>query len=73
MKVTEWFEPTVKPVHPGVYELEDLPYPFLYWDGEAWYGAMLRPEHWPVTGGVRVEFGKGYQATCRWRGLADKP
>jgi hypothetical protein len=76
MKVTQWFEPTVKPVHVGVYEFEGLLCPFLYWDGKAWWGSEIHPAAWCDFGrwrGFRYEFGTDYPSVCRWRGLADKP
>jgi hypothetical protein len=47
MKKTKWFPADVKPVHVGVYEVQnmygsDLPNLFNYWTGKRWTGAMER-------------------------------
>lgn len=74
--VTQWFGPDHKPVRPGIYELEGLSGPYLFWsiEQQAWLGALMSPDdftgtRWMVT----HPFGTGYPATCRWRGLAKEP
>lgn len=67
-KYTDWFPPEIKPVHVGVYELEDLPYPFHYWDGARWFGAGARGEKIRLYA-EQVDYG----CRVRWRGLSEKP
>ena len=61
-KKTEWFEPTVKPVHVGEYEAKDPEHPnwpfaeYATWDGKKW-----------VNGdGKKIKIAK-------WRGLKEDP
>ena len=74
MIVTQWFEPTERPVYRGVYELEGLPYPFLEWDGAAWGGATRTLDRGTDDMYMnKMPFGQEYPARCRWRGLAENP
>ena len=51
MKITDWFDAEIKPVHRGVYQLQDLfrehKYFYAHWDGYCWrieneHGSPLR-------------------------------
>lgn len=75
MKLTDWFPHTVRPVHVGVYELEDLPYPFHFWTGEYWSGAGknyydvdAQDSESSMTNNTDVKEG-AYPYGLRWRGV----
>jgi len=73
--VTLWFQPTVKPVHVGVYQIyarsishEQL---YRYWDGTHWYLGHNSPRKAAQKAEVRlVVFADGL---LPWRGLKHKP
>jgi hypothetical protein len=63
--VTQWFHPSVRPVHVGYYETRR---PFvgemvLYWDGYGWRAS----EHSPSS-----RFSVMFFVLREWRGLAQK-
>jgi hypothetical protein len=68
MKLTQWHDGSVKPVHEGVYE-RDLP--FGVWK------AKFRNGKWLDSGFDWLEVlgqqGISKYQNCRWRGLATKP
>lgn len=75
-KVTEWFPAKVKPVRPGVYEVEGVTFPFHYWTGFYWLmAADTRPEGFQgVRPADREPMPSGtYLDRNRWRGLATRP
>ncbi len=70
-KLTDWFPPGVKPVHPGIYEtyhfINNQKYEgYSKWTGQYW---TLRD---PEINQVKYFIGKGHQMKY-WRGLAEKP
>lgn len=72
MKVSDWFPPEVKPTIPGVYEIQNLRYPFYWWTGKEWLGACSTPEEWDEEPGEGCRETEFVEAFC-WRGLAEKP
>ncbi|WP_186263311.1 hypothetical protein [Burkholderia gladioli] len=73
-KVTEWYPASVKPVHVGVYEIQDgtsdIFGPFYsYWNGSRFGWRSALPEH------AFLMRKKDTMAlpVIRWRGLAEKP
>jgi hypothetical protein len=73
--VTEWFSPAIKPVHKGAYKMEDLPYPFHYWNGAKWLElAEKSPLDFKKDAIKSAPIARGgYTDRQRWRGLASDP
>jgi len=76
MIVTQWFEPTMRPCYSGIYELQGIPYPFLWWNGAEWNYPAETPKQCADAHRIKHDslphsFGSGYPARCKWRGLAE--
>jgi len=72
-ELTPWFPGSVKPVHIGVYETDDvLPDDacFQHWNGTFWGLCSWSAEHAATRGQARGV--SGFQES-NWRGLAKKP
>lgn len=63
MKLTEWYEAEMKPVHLGAYQVQDLfrdgKYFYAYWNGTHW---LIENEQ-----GTKLRF--QYR---RWRGVSEE-
>lgn len=74
LKLTPWFTPEIKPVHPGVYETElrgrsfdqHIEFGYSYWTGLFWGNNQPTP-----MDALRARE-RGAQDKP-WRGLAEKP
>lgn len=69
--LTEWFDGSVDPVHPGIYERRPIIADgrrFAYWTGSHWklwaFTIQDAAHHFGIESGV---------ANRQWRGLAVKP
>jgi hypothetical protein len=71
--VTQWFEPKHPPARAGIYEFEDLPFPFSLFDGMDWRGAGGCPNDVDGTDETLTQAHCTYHREARWRGLAEKP
>lgn len=73
MKKTEWFPADVKPVHVGIYEVQNMygwdhPPLFNYWTGERWTGAMIK-----ICDLITLPDPMNFAVQDRvWRGLVEK-
>lgn len=69
-KLTDWFEPSVKPELVGVYQTDARTnyQAYQYWDGKKWGGYCHAPEEAYSDRGMRSS-----HQLARWRGLAEKP
>lgn len=67
-KLGPWHPASVKPVHVGVYMVEDPFKLVLYkkWDGKYWHVADTSPK-------VASMWASYSNYASRWRGLAEKP
>jgi hypothetical protein len=68
-KLTEWFPPSIKPVHVGPYQRKFEDYvSYAWWDGESFSVGQFSPTAFGMYGHPR----SSYQNRL-WRGLAVKP
>ena len=66
MKLTPWFPKTVKPVWPGIYQV-DFAGSYSYWTGSYWYlPARTRHQAFRVRRPAQIQ-------AHRWRGLIEEP
>lgn len=76
-ELTDWFPPSIKPVHAGVYFLrhsvyKTTPFPWYYWNGSYWTSECS--DHLDDFCFVYPTNSKSiYAVKCEWRGLANKP
>lgn len=76
-QLTDWFPADVKPVHPGVYELERYGEPNrifsrfdgVYWGSAAGFGDTAHS----VRRAIAATDISGFAHLRGWRGLAEKP
>lgn len=65
--VTPWFDGSVKPARPGVYQRKYPTGPaYCQWNGSSWCTGSARVE-WAMSGTISPLQG------LRWRGLAEQP
>lgn len=73
-ETTDWFHPSVKPVHVGVYQRrigEMMDPNFAYWDGKRWsafVGCLGTPDD-----ALKEKRHASAFHGLKWRGLAQKP
>lgn len=78
-QLTPWFDiATENPVRPGCYLVGDasgtLPYPFHWFDGTHWFGALESPELYAEAPNSGAELPEDfYIRNARWRGLNFDP
>jgi len=66
MKLTPWFPKTVKPIRPGVYQV-DYAGNYSYWTGDSWCLSICdRHSAFRIRQPSRIQ-------DRTWRGLAEEP
>jgi len=69
-QMTDWFSPSIKPVHEGVYEVRFVFMPdgclYARWNGKKWSNASIRKD------GVTLNDFKCAEQKKLWRGFTEK-
>jgi len=71
MKLSQWHDGNVKPVHIGVYErdIDDLEFKFSYWDGEYWLIACAEINEAFKYKDITWMCHSAWQTDVKWRGI----
>ena len=64
---TDWLDPDVKPVHPGVYRRQWPGGPYACWDGRRWRADAATPEAAAAKEGISPH------VDAPWQGLSTPP
>ena len=73
MKLTEWFDGSVKPARPGVYQKDIAGVAYAYWNGNFWGMFTGSSSFYTPRDALKGANSRSIDQTARWRGLAEDP